>query len=313
MNHFKETLTNLHIQPIMGDLNDAALITQHAYQADIIFHTATADHLPSVLAVLSGISARSARGKDTIFIHTSGTGVLDDGANGAFKSSIIYHDNNPSQIDSLADSAPHRSVDLAILKARSEAVNQGKAKMAIMTPPLIYGFNPKHERLSIQIPTFTRWAIKHSYASHVGRGLAVESNIHVLDLARGYVTLLHALETSPPSSPFLQNPYFFCETTGDDEPSWKEIAGCVGEGLKAAGKIDDERPREMSDLLYGDAFGDATGATIGLNSRCRAVRLRELGWVPREKDWRRSFLEDELPEILKEEEGRFEGYKGTTA
>jgi len=43
-----------------------------------------------------------------------------------------------------------------------------------MIPPLIYGFNPKHARLSIQIPTLTRWAIKHGYAAHVGEGLSVE-------------------------------------------------------------------------------------------------------------------------------------------
>lgn len=43
------------------------------------------------------------------------------------------------------------------------------------------------------------------------------------------------------------------------------------------------------------------------------MRLRELGWEPREKDWKRSYFEDELPEILKEDTGSFAGYKGTVA
>lgn len=56
-----------------------------------------------------------------------------------------------------------------------------------------------------------------------------------------------------------------------------------------------------------------TPPVIGLNSRSRAIRLRELGWEPSEKDWKRSYFEDELPEILKEDIGSFSGYKGTVA
>lgn len=130
-----------------------------------------------------------------------------------------------------------------------------------MIPPLIYGFNPKHARVTIQIPTLTRWAIKHGYAAHVGAGLSVESNIHVLDLARGFVVLLHALEKAGHQDELLQNPYFFCECTGDNEPSWKEVA----EGLSKAGKIREQRGKEMPKDLYKDGFGEYTGAVIGLN------------------------------------------------
>lgn len=62
-----------------------------------------------------------------------------------------------------------------------------------MLPPLIYGYNPAHGRLSIQIPTLARFALKHGYAGHVGAGLSVESNVHVLDLARAYMVLLVCL------------------------------------------------------------------------------------------------------------------------
>lgn len=56
--------------------------------------------------------------------------------------------------------------------------------------PEIYGFNPKHRRLTIQIPAIARAALKHGYAGHVGKGLSVESQIHVPDLARAYIVLL---------------------------------------------------------------------------------------------------------------------------
>ncbi|KAN0113039.1 NAD(P)-binding protein [Hyaloscypha variabilis] len=299
--------------PVMGDLNDKDLIAKHTQQADIIFHTATADHLPSVEAIIHGVKARAKEGKETIFIHTSGTSVLDDNAHGAFKSEKIYHDSVPSEIDSVPDNAPHRKIDLTIVNAKNSELLKGRAKVAIMIPPLIYGFNPNHARLSIQIPTLTRWALKHGYAAHAGKGLAVESNIHVLDLARGYVVLLHAMEKAKYRDELLANPYFFCEMTVDNEPSWKEVAGVIGEGLSKAGRIEDTSPREMPEELYKDGFGEYTGAVIGLNSRSRANRLRALGWKPVEKDWRRSFLEDELPQILKEDHSSFEGYAGVAA
>ncbi|KAE9375369.1 NAD(P)-binding protein [Stipitochalara longipes BDJ] len=299
--------------PVMGDLNDQDLISQHAQQADIIFHTATADHLPSVEAILDGIQVRAREGKETIFIHTSGTSVLDDSAWGSFKSEKIYHDDMQPGVDSVPDNAPHRKIDLAIIKAKHSELFNEKAKISIMVPPLIYGFNPRHARLSIQIPTLTRWALKHGYAAHVGKGLAVESNIHVLDLARGYVVLLQAMENANYRDELLANPYFFCETTGDNEPSWKDVADLIGEGLSKAGKIKDGNPRKMPEELYKDGFGEYTGAVIGLNSRSRANRLRALGWKPIEKDWRSSFLEDELPQILKDDHSKFDGYLGVAA
>jgi len=63
-------------------------------------------------------------------VHTSGTSVLDDNANGAFKSDKIYHDNKADEINSVPDDAPHREIDLAIVKAQKELGD--KAKLAIM-------------------------------------------------------------------------------------------------------------------------------------------------------------------------------------
>lgn len=273
---------------------------------------ATADHLPSAEAVLDGVKQRASSGKSTIFIHTSGTSLLTDypKLKNSQKSNDIYHDNNRKEVDSLPDDAPHREIDLAIVNAQKELGEQ--AKIAIMIPPLIYGFNGGHGRLTIQIPTLTRFALKHGFAAHVGKGEGVESNIHVKDLARAYIVLLHQMELSSPAK-VLENPYYFCESTGDQEPSWKEVAELIGQQLHKAGKIKDPKPKELKEDLWGDMFGDFTGAVIGLNSRSRAVRLRELGWQPKEKDWRASYAEDELPEILKEETGSFAGYKGTVA
>lgn len=169
--------------------------------------------------------------------------------------------------------------------------------------------NPKNKRHSIQIPTLTRFAMKHGFAAHVGAGATAESNIHVMDMARAYVVLLHHMEEAPATS-LLENPYYFCECTGDNEPSWHDIATVIGSGLHQAGKIEDPKPRTLLKDLYGDVFGEYTGSVVGLNSRSRANRLRALGWEPIEKDWTKSYLEDELPELLKEDCGSFSGYGG---
>ncbi|KAI1079799.1 NAD(P)-binding protein [Whalleya microplaca] len=285
-------------ETVLGDLHDKSQITKHAASHDIIFHIATADDLPSVEAILDAVKQRSEKGLNTIYIHTSGTSVLDDNAQGQAKSDTVYHDSIASELDSVSDEAPHRQIDLTILKAKKQLGD--KVKIAIVIPPLIYGFNPKHERLSIQIPTLTRYALKNGYSGHIGQGLSVWSTIHVLDLARGYLTILHHLESSPPNSPDLQNPYYFCENSGDNEVSWKEIALFIGAELSKAGLISDPTPRTIPPDDYNDLFGpENSGGVVGNNSRSRAVRLRALGWKPVEKSWKESYVQDELPAILR--------------
>lgn len=145
---------------VIGDLNDTKLITEQTTQHDIIFHTATADHLPSVQAVFGGLRERLKQGKETIFIHTSGTSVLEDTsmvskmhcplmhlarsalvdfAQGAYKGDKIYRDDRPEEIDVVPDTALHRQIDLAITNAQRELASTGKAKIAIMIPPTIFG------------------------------------------------------------------------------------------------------------------------------------------------------------------------------
>lgn len=136
---------------VIGDLNDKASITEQTIQHDVVIHTATADHLPSAVAILDGIKQRASAGRMTTYIHTSGTSVLDDGAGGMKRSDDVYHDNVKAEVDSVPEDAPHREIDLAITKAQKEIGD--KAKIAIMIPPLIYGCKyllvPSYSRVDI--------------------------------------------------------------------------------------------------------------------------------------------------------------------
>ncbi|KAJ6099685.1 hypothetical protein N7467_001220 [Penicillium canescens] len=291
----------LGVKTVIGTLDDDT-ITKQVAVSDIVFHTATADHLPSVQAVLEGIRERENQGLETIYIHTSGASLLADTAAGNYKSDVIFDDENPAQIDALPDSAPHRLIDLAIVRARKELAKH--SKMAIMIPPIIYGINSREKRTSIQLPTIVRYSLKHGYAGQVGKGLSVWNQVHVKDLARGYMTLLHWMETTS-ASEVVQNPYFFCEN--GQELSWGECSAEVGRILKDAGRLDDAEPKTIPPENYNDIFAEYTEIVGGSNSRNRANRLRKLGWKPSEKNTFASLAEDEIPTIMKET-GGFSGY-----
>ena len=297
----------LGVKTVVGTLDDASVIKDQVAISDIIFHTATADHLPSVEAILDGVRQRAQRGLQTIYIHNSGASLIADTASGDYKSDTVFDDGNPSQIDSLPDSAPHRLIDLAIVRAREELI--AYAKIAIMIPPVIYGVTTRENRLSIQLPTLARYSIKHGYAGQIGKGLSVWNQIHVKDLARGYMVLLHWMESSPIDE-VAQNPYFFCEN--GQELSWGECAAEIGRILKKAGKIGQSTPKTIPEENYGDLFGGFSRVVVGSNARNRASRLRKFGWAPLEKETFASLVEDEIPRIL-QEKGEFNGYANVVA
>lgn len=290
------------VKTILGDLADGEVITKQVRASDIVIHTATADDLSSVEAIIEGIRARAAQKKHTIYIHTSGASFLCDDSKGAFKSDTIYSDKRPEQLDARPDSASHRGIDLAIIKARKDLGTQ--AKLFIILPPLIYGKEPQYDRLSIQIPTMCRFAIKHGYAGYIGGGKGTWSLVHVSDLARGYVTILRWLEDSPASTA-LEHPYFFCEN--GQEISWADAAAIIGQSLHSAGKVSDPVPREIPEEQWVDCFGEYSVVVIGANARNRAERIRELGWSPEHTSVRDAFEKEELPALLRET-GSFAGY-----
>ncbi|KAF7550745.1 hypothetical protein G7Z17_g5508 [Cylindrodendrum hubeiense] len=295
------------VSTVLGTLDDEDIIAQQVAKSDIVFHTATADHLLSAQAVLAGIKQRADKGQQTIYIHTSGASLLGDDSAGAFLSDVVFDDEKPEGIDALPDTAPHRLIDLAIVRGRT--VLGTKAKIAIMIPPVIYGVSPRDNRLSIQITTMVRYAIKHGYAGHVGEGLSSWNQVHVKDLARGYMTVLHWLDRTSPDD-VLVNPYWFCEN--GEELSWHDAAAEIGRALHKEGRIQTAQTKAIPPDNYGDLFGTYSEVVVGSNSRNRANRLRKLGWEAREKKSLASLVEDEIPLIL-QETGPFNGYEKTVA
>ncbi|KAL5049067.1 hypothetical protein BDW71DRAFT_204821 [Aspergillus fruticulosus] len=288
----RQAFNDLGVQTVLGSLSDKDVIAKQTAASDIVIHSATADDLPSVQAILEGIRQRAQGGQQAIYIHTSGASLIGDNAEGSYKNSFVFDDDEPESIDALPDTAAHREIDLAIVNARPELASN--AKFALMIPPVIYGVSSREKRLSIQLPTMVRYSIKHGYPGMVGDGLAVWNQVHVKDLASGYLTLLHWLEQTPPQEA-SKNPYFFCEN---------------GEELSGASVL--QRLVTIPPENYSDLFGEYSGLVVGSNARNHASRLRKLGWEPREKSTFASLADDEIPLIL-QETGEFNGYAAPVA
>ncbi|KAL4888484.1 hypothetical protein BDV59DRAFT_206066 [Aspergillus ambiguus] len=300
-------LHELGVKTVLGSLSDKNVIASQTAASDIVIHTATADDLPSVQAILEGVRERTQRGQQTIYIHTSGASLIGDNSEGSYKNDFIFDDENPGSIDALPDSASHREIDLAIVNARKELSSH--AKFSIIIPPVVYGVSTREKRLSIQLPTMVRYSIKHGYSGMVGEGLSVWNQVHVKDLARGYVALLHWMEQAP-CNEVAENPYFFCEN--GEELSWGQCAAEIGRILHKAGKVADQTPNIIPIENYDNLFGQYSGLVVGSNARNRANRLRKLGWKPQEKNTFASLEEDEIPLIL-QETGEFKGYAAIVA
>ncbi|KXS19965.1 NAD(P)-binding protein [Gonapodya prolifera JEL478] len=273
-----QKLRDLGTRVVVGSLDDVEIIKKEASEADVVLHTAHADHMPSAKAIIAGLEAKAAAGKKGIYIHTSGTGVLADFAYGDTVNPTIFSDLDLALIDSLEDSQPHRDVDLVVRAAGAS----GKVDAYIVLPPTIYGIGDgPFNKISIQIPNHIRAAIQSGKAQYVGKGVARWSNVHISDLAPLYLTILdHALSHPQPSIPHPFEGYFFAET---GEHSWGEAVAEIGRVLKRKGVIASEEAGTFGEDDVVTYLGARGRKGYGSNSRSRAHRGRKIGWTPAKK------------------------------
>jgi nucleoside-diphosphate-sugar epimerase len=281
---------------VLGSLDDLKLLTAQAAQHEIIINTASADDLPSVEAILAGVRQRVHAGQPTIYLHTSGIGALQDGALGAAppnNNSKIYRDDSPADIEALPATSLHRHVDIPVVQAARKFGDN--AKIVILLPALVYGYNPAHKRHTMLVSLLVRFALSRGFCGYVGEGRNVWSTVHVGDLARAFMILLAHVEEAPPGA-FVGNPYFFAE--GGAESEMREVAERLARVLRDSGRMEGPEVRSWAEADYADLLGPMTPLALGCNARCRAVRLRELGWEPKEKDMWTSWKEGEIASMV---------------
>ncbi|CDO71823.1 hypothetical protein BN946_scf184939.g47 [Trametes cinnabarina] len=245
---------------------------------------ADADDLDAVQAFIRGLKARHEKtGKRPILIHTSGTGVLTDHANGKYASDKIYHDSRLEEMESLPDTQLHRNVDLTIINADKS----GWLYSYIVTPSTIYGIarGPLFDsglanRHSAQIPGLIKASLARGRAGVVGEGKPIWNDVHIEDLAEFYAILFDRVLADPEGVPHGRTGIYLLE---NGEHSWYDISKAIGQAMVELGLSSAAEPTSFTDEEMAKVFGSVENGyqQVGQNSRGRGEQARALGWKPK--------------------------------
>ena len=254
------------VEPVIGTLDDAAILAAEARRADAVINTASSDHRGAVEALLEGLAGSNKR-----FIHTSGSSIVADDAHGDVASDRIHDEDTP------IEPVPGKQARVAIDRTIRDASRRG-VRSIVVCPTMIYGNGLGLARDSAQIPGLARRAKASGVVRHVGRGLNIWSNVHVEDVADLYRL---ALAKAPAGA------FYFAE---NGEASYREICAAIARRLGLG---------EPQVWPFGDAakeLGENSAAyTFGSNSRVRGKRSRsELGWQPKHSSAMK-WIEAEMP------------------
>ncbi|KAF8807005.1 NAD(P)-binding protein [Phlegmacium glaucopus] len=273
-----EKLKAFGVNPVIGDHSDVALVEKLTAKVDVAIAVADADNLDAARATLKGLKTRyEETGIPPIFIETSGTGVLIDDAVGDRTTDKIYDDANPDQIETLADTQPHRNVDLELINADKE----GYVKVYIILPSTIYGIaagdlvehgiqNPHSQ----QVPALIQAGLGRGRAGMVGEGKNLWPNVNIEEVADLYVVLYDSIVSNPATGHGREGIYFGVS----GEHTLYDVGKAVGEALVAIGKADNPEPTTFTKEDIDRYFKGSS--YFGTNSRAVANRSRSIGWKP---------------------------------
>src|SRR6476659_3078511 len=84
-----DAIRAIGIVPVMGTLDDAAVLAEAARAADVVINAASADHRGAVDALLGALA-----GSGKPFIHTSGSSIIGTRAKGE-RSDAVFDEDTP--------------------------------------------------------------------------------------------------------------------------------------------------------------------------------------------------------------------------
>ncbi len=247
-----DTVTAHGVEPVIGSLDDAALLREEARAADAVVNAASSDHRGAIEALLAGLS-----GSGKAFIHSSGSSIVADLAMGE-PSARIFHEADP--IEPVADKAARVAIDRLVLGAKETHA----VRSVVLCNSMIYGYALGPPAQSVQIPALARQAKASGVVRYIGRGLNRWSNVHIANVAALYVL---AIAKAPPGS------FMYVES---GEEAFGEIANVI------AARLDLGAAQSWSADEAIAAWGRATAVySLGSNSRVRGQAAAALGWSPK--------------------------------
>ncbi len=246
-----DALRQLGVEPVIGDLDDRALLIAQAKAADGVINAASSDHRGAVEALIEGLA-----GSGKPLLHTSGSSIVGDASGGEGTDAIYYEDRLP---EPTADKAARVAIDRLVLDAANKGI-----RSAVLCNTLIYGHGKVPGAESVQLPRLLKQAHKSGVVRHVGNGGNIWSNVHIDDVVALY---LLALDKTPAGT------FYFVES---GEASFLEMTTAMADVL-GLGKSQDW-PLEEAKNEWGY---EMASYGLGSNSRVRGTRSRELlGWKP---------------------------------
>ncbi|MFC0399084.1 NAD-dependent epimerase/dehydratase family protein [Paraburkholderia rhizosphaerae] len=264
-------LERLGIVPVIGSLDDRALLIAQAQAADAVINAASSDHRGAVEALIEGLA-----GSNKPFLHTSGSSIVGDASGGEAGAAAIYHEDKLPE--PTADKAARVAIDRLVLDAAQRGI-----RSAVLCNTLIYGHGAVKGSASVQLPRLVRQAQKSGVVRHVGSGGNIWSNVHIDDVVDLYRL---ALDKTPADT------FYFVES---GEASFHDMSKAIADALGLGAPQD--WPLEDAKHEWGY---EMASYGLGSNSRVRGTRARELlGWKPRRTsvlDWiRRDMMQSESP------------------
>jgi nucleoside-diphosphate-sugar epimerase len=239
------------IEPLLGTLDDAEILSRAAKAADVVVNAANADHKDSVVALLDALA-----GSGKPLIHTSGSSIVGTRARGE-RSDAIFDEDTP------ITPSPARALRVVLNEFILSYRDRG-CRPVIICPSLIYGVGHGAGPDSVQVPLLVKLAKKRGKAAHAGPGENIWSNVHIDDLVTLYAL---AVEKAPAGA------FYFAE---NGENSMREVCEAINRMMGFQ-----EPPTAMSMVEAASEWGEGTAEdTMASNSRVRALRARQLGWKP---------------------------------
>ncbi|PWW77366.1 NAD(P)-binding protein [Tuber magnatum] len=262
------------IRIAMGDLDSITVLETESEKADVVIHTADADHPASAKALIAGVSRRPQGG---LLLHTSGLTIIMDKPNGDYLNPRVWDDiADVNELTSLPDTHWHRPVDKIILEAPENV------RTAIICPPRVIGLG-KGIKNTGRGTAALKESFKKAGPFQINSGAPKQSYIHNNDLAKLYLLLVsEGLKPDGGAAQWKDEGYYFAE---GGEASIAEIAEASAKAL-GLGAV-----REISLAEAGD-IGRIFTILCGVNARCDARRARKLGWEPTEKSYHHALAEE---------------------
>ncbi len=244
------------VEPVVGNLDEPALLQAEAGAADAVINAASSDHRGAVEALIAGLA-----GSGKPFLHSSGSSIVADLAMGEPPDRIF---DEATPLAPLPDKAARVAIDRLVLGAAG-------IRSVVLCNTMIYGHALGPPAQSVQIPALVRQAKASGVVRYIGRGLNRWSNVHIADVAALY---LLALAKAPAAT------FMYVES---GEAALGGIAAAIATRLGLGA------PQSWSAEQAIAAWGRNMAVfSLGSNSRVRGKAAAELGWAPARRsvtDW----------------------------